>query len=637
MVWLYFRCLYHTCQALQKVSDGPTESSSRRQSTSNGRPSPPLPPSQSPEGSKQSAESNKGLHEVTKTAMLVFSALQPSYPWLHLIGQLKQSCLQKSMSGDNAEKKDADESTPLVETVGYPETSVCEVCTLLQHLLTTLPLDTQQQTQASRLPEVLSTVTAVLTDHLMALSPQELAAGLSLCQAILHKLIPSVTLPPAASISRPESRASVGTFASLQFHALSQISTHSRVPPIVPVIPARESPPTESGIVQIGIEANEEDVSHSEDASRKTEHSLSTGDDESKDSLAEMEAETSFMSPSPQPVEDDSRKFMECRKDSVNSEHSSVADNEALNANVSVDIFEKDSEKGVKEKVDSSEDKKNINKAHDSGVGSSSTTLQKNESVILFDASEDEYESAPQSPSHCSFSPLHSYVKEFQKFFTEFIHKKLVSSKSSLNDFQNALYKSEVFSDSLSELKYLLKECLHCCEEKQYLKETASMKKHHTRSTKSIHRVQEHNKSIPDFNSILKLNSDCEEQLDVFRVSCSLLVDLSSLPTTPGITPNQPLPTLPQWLVGLLACVVCGQQVSPQFTIAASSTLLELVMLAQSELSIWQRDEAELGMRAGETKQGEAGIVTVSIAPLLLPVHTHILLYHTILYQVSIA
>ncbi|KAK4314041.1 hypothetical protein Pmani_014660 [Petrolisthes manimaculis] len=629
------RCLYHTCQALQKTSDAPTESSSRRQSTSNGRPSTPLPPSQSPEGNKHTANGNKGLHEITKTAMLVFSALQPSYPWLHLVGLLKQSCHQKSMSGDSSHKiNDGRPSTTLVETVGLPETSVCEVCTLLQHLLITLPLDTQQQTQAARLPEVLSTITAVLTDHLMALSAQELAVGLSLCQAILHKLIPSVTLPPAASNSRPESRASVGTFASLQFHALSQMTTHPRVPPIVPVVTARESPPTEGGIVQIGIEASEEDASHSEDASKKTEHSLSIeDDDESKDSLTEVEAETSFMSPSPQPVEDDSKKrSIQCRKDSVNSEHFSVTDNEALNADVTVDIFEKRNAKGVKEKVDNSEDK-NICKSHDSGVGSSSATLQKHESVMLFDASEDEYESASTSPSHCSYSPLHSYVKEFQKFFTEFVHKKLISSKSSLNDFQLALYRNEVFSDSLSELKYLLHECLHCCEEKQRQKEATSAEKQHPRSSKLTPSSQEQNNDITDFNSILKLKSECEEQLDVFRVSCSLLVDLSSLPTTPGLTPSPPLPTLPQWLVGLLACAVCGQQVSPPFTIVASSTLLELVMLAQSELSVWQRDEAELGMRVGESKQGEAGIVTVSIAPLLLPVHTHILLYHTILYQ----
>ncbi|XP_050727465.1 protein dopey-1 homolog isoform X4 [Eriocheir sinensis] len=53
----------------------------------------------------------------------------------------------------------------------------------------------------------------------------------------------------------------------------------------------------------------------------------------------------------------------------------------------------------------------------------------------------------------------------------------------------------------------------------------------------------------------------------------------------------------------------------------------ELVMLAQSELSVWRRTGT---LDAGG---GEAGVVTVNITPLLLPAHTHILLHHTSVYQ----
>lgn len=581
--------------------------------------------------SKPQSDGNRGFHEITKTATLVFNALQPSYPWMHLTDLLRQTCLLRKASSSSmkGDRKDKESSMVLVENVGEPQTSVCEVCTLLQHLLISLPLDTQQQTQASRLPEVLSTVTTLLTDHLLVLEARELLAGLSLCQAIVHKLIPSVTLPPANCFSRPESRTSIGTFASLQLQALSQVTPVMR-PLSVPEAAARESPPTDCGIVQIGIEASEEDPNPNEQSSSS---SLVDGSSNVSE-LLEMETETSFISNSNNVVDDSKTKLVQAKSGPENNEQ--LVENENFIEKTD-DLFECSEKQNLSDRRES---------ASDIELEVSVATKMETESITEpslppqllnhHEGSEDEFESAPQSPNHCNFSPIHSYVKDFERFFLEFIQKRLISSNSSLNDFQNGLYRGEVLgADSLSELKSLLNECLLCCEtsEKPKVSQRAGRKLYLSSpgSSSFIHSPHHKKKSKNiDLQSVVHFSPESSEQLEVFQVSCSLLVDLSSLPTTLDVVPGHPTISIPQWLFGLLACVICGQQVSPQFSLASISTLLELVMLAQSELSVWRRASIH------DTGVGEAGVVTVNITPLLLPAHTHVLLHHTSVYQVSI-
>ncbi|KAG0716502.1 Protein dopey-1 [Chionoecetes opilio] len=620
------RCLYHTCQVLKKTSDPVSEPSSRRHSMAEKQ-SPSLP--QSPDTTaKVPGDGNRGFHEITKTATLVFNALQPSYPWMHLTDLLRQTCVLRKASGNSMkkERRDKEDSVVLVENVGNAQTSVCEVCTLLQHLLISLPLDTQQQTQASRLPEVLSTVTTLLTDHLLVLEAQELLAGLTLCQAIVHKLIPSVTLPPTNSFSRPDSRTSIGTFASLQLQALSQVSPVMR-PLTVLEAAARESPPSECGIVQIGIEASEEDTNPNEQSSSS---SLVDGNSNISE-LLEMEAETSFISSPNRTVDDSKTNLLQAKSDPENNEQSIESENCVEKSD---DIFECNEKQNLRDRRESGSDVE-LEISVPRKRETERTTTGPPPSQLLtphHEGSDDEFESAPQSPNHCKFSPIHSYVKDFERFFLEFIQKKLVSSQSSLSDFQNDLCRGEMLGvDSLLELKSLLKECLLCCEtsekpkgskkigRKLYLSTPVSSSIH---SSHSPHQKQE----SEDNDLAVHFNPESVEHLEVFQVSCSLLVDLSSLPTTLDVIPACPTFNIPQWLFGLLACVIWGQKVSFQFSLTSISTLLELVMLAQSELSVWRRVTQDPGF-------GEAGVVTVNITPLLLPTHTHMLLHHTSVYQ----
>lgn len=555
------------------------------------------------------------------------------------------ACQAKASQMDGGEKKD---DGKLVLDVGSSVMTVCEICTLLQHLLTSLPHDTQQQTQASRLPEVLSTVTSLLTEHLSTLTAKELSAGLSLSQAILHKLIPSVTLPPSASQSRPESRASITTFASLQMHALSQVSTIPR-PLLVQEAFARESPPSECGIVQIGIEASEDDPNSVE---RKKTEDLSvdslTDESNNNENLADGEAETSFISVvSNSSMEDSERLKGETEDENKEKQDTSVEkENEiatpnAIKPEISEDLFDVDQEGEV---VSSGEDKHaNLEEVpSDSGVDMEEIPSQPTELsrfLISQEASEDEYESAPQSPSHQGSMPLYNYVKVFEKFFLQFIQKKIILENSNLADFQSALSRSGSFQmDSLSELNYLLRECLQCCENKVESTQSSPVKSKGkkvqsspwsspSRVSTSSSGFSQSQREITDFTSVLQLHHKADEQFEVFKAACSILVDLSSLPTTPGLPLNRPSNQIPHWFVGLIACVINGGQVSPRFVMASVSTLLELVMLAQSELSVW-RSEHELGCKGGP------GVVSVNIIPLLLPTHTHILLHHTTVYQV---
>ncbi|XP_066988498.1 protein dopey-1 homolog isoform X3 [Macrobrachium rosenbergii] len=625
------RCLYHTCQTLQEPKVL-VESRCRQQSTTDRQAS--LVPPCSPD--KNTVEGNKGLHEVTKTATLLFSALQPSYPWIYLTGLLRTACESHETVHANNENQSSG-----VQEVGSSCMTVIEICTLLQHLLTSLPLDTQQQTQASRLPEVLNTITSLLTDYLVVLTSNELFVGLSLCKAILLKLIPSVTLPPAIAASRPESRASINTFTSLQLHAVSQVSSLSR-PPVVPESRARESPPSESGIVQIGIEANEEDINIEEKAD--FESVLSEGEQKNNGSVTDTEAETSFISVNLRSKGDSVSSTESDKEDLPNTK---VPKNETPKENMLPgeinpveDIFDLDNLDLCNEK------EHQINEVpSDSGVEEGDLTPKhpKGDNAYLFhEASEDEYESAPQSPSHQGYSPLHGYVREFEKFFLRFIQNKVLSDDSSLCDFENSVYHSEILGvDSQSELKQLLDECLHCCETKNSSKNASPIKLRikkrlhcltpsrspsslSSHSSLSVH--SEGKGESVDLSSVLQLKQDLSEHLEVFKASCKVLVDLSSLPTTPGSVLNRPSEQLPHWFVGLLACVICGNQASSQFTIASISTLLELVMLSQSDLSVWQNEY-------GAGCDNEVGVVAVNITPLLLPSHTHILLHHTTVYQ----
>lgn len=150
---------------------------------------------------------------------------------------------------------------------------------------------------------------------------------------------------------------------------------------------------------------------------------------------------------------------------------------------------------------------------------------------------------------------------------------------------------------------------------------------------------------------------DYADDMETFQLACSILVDLSSIPTTAGKPYNfsssvtalavasadnsdasdgvsrschgRPASCqLSGWLVALCACT-CSSAVTLQQ--AALAALLELLTLAHSDLSVW-RDTVGGGFAPNG---GEEGVLTVSIIPRIHPTHMHVLLHHTSLYQVT--
>ncbi|XP_076054821.1 protein DOP1A isoform X3 [Oratosquilla oratoria] len=617
------RCLYHTSKVL-KLEAKSTSVSSRRQSTSDKM----TQVTHSTESIKSSPDGNKGLHEVSKTATLLFSALQPSYPWLHLLGLLRQAC-QERVRASNVEDL-SDQSLNEVNSVGSPNITVIELCTLLQHLLASLSLETQQQTQASRLPEVLTSITALLTENITVLTSTELTAGLQLCRAVLHKLIPSVTLPPVA-LSRPESRASISTFTSLQFHGFSQ-GGH---PLSVREVLARESPPTDSGIVQIGIEANEYIAADERSNCEPDEDqnlSFKVSDEELEESKRENCTEENNgendddggggggddnASPTARAGSGDDTIVCSSRvssgqegEDAVPSSgiEEDVQDTACINGS-------QDTLHTVALCVDDYIENNSISDTLHTN-GEDHCSAQMNTEPRNPEPSEEEFESAPQSLSCSSQSPLHDYVIEFERFFLQMICTRIVDNITCIHKFQKIVFQLLSSKNEDAELIALLKECL-----RDFHSPSGDTQQSQS-CTNGNSKTEVPLQSAVMLPSQIPFQESASHELDVFQLACNVLVDLSSLPITPGMQLNPPPISLPQWLVALLVCVLYGHQVSPQFVLTAATTLLELVTLAQSEMSIW----SEGAVLQPSGRENEEGTVMVNITPLLLPSHTHQLL-----------
>ena len=541
---------------------------------------------------------------------------------------MTQAC-QEKVRLNNAENKEKQNNDSIVQNVGTVSVSVREVCVLFEHLLSSLPLDTQQQTQSARMPNILSGVTNLLTDHLSVLTSDELSSCLALCHNILKRLIPSVALP-AGNItqSRPGSRASVNTFSSLQLNCFSQVSR----PSLVMELSARESLSTENGIVQIGIEANEkidskDDVSLNLDSKDTWSGSGSNNDDTTEQSHSPFPEDSNLinghvvpLSPDGEITEENNSSADEDEIDTISS-HDSISSNKDDHLEPNSDVYDKS--KLNHTSLSSNEKIDEIKSERIPDSFEYDLTCPVTEQV--HERSDEEFESAPQSPKVVGSPPLYSYVKEFERLFLHYIQKRIVSSSSQLQDFQKILFENSVANkNNLVELIGLLHECLQCHENKVSSAENSS--------ENSFSNASFTIEQLEDSFSVIKLKDFLIEELPVFKAACNILVDLSSIPTTSCIPIQSSSPhQLPSWLIGLLVCVVCGKQCSPQFTQAAVSTLLELITLAMSELSIWVGGTSA----PAPNPSGGDGVVNIKIIPLLVPAQTHSLLHHTPVHQVN--
>ena len=572
-----------------------------------------------------------------------------------------------------------EESQYNVQNVGTTEVSVVEVCLLLEHLLLSLPLDTQQQTQAAKMPQLLSSITNLVSENLSLLSAKELSSCLAVCHNILKRLIPSVALPVASTntasagpmLSRPTSQSSMNTVtSSIQFqhyNSHSNIHSHHDVSrsqsiisetPLVLEVSARESFSEDDGIVQIGIVAEEEN--EEEFKQEKLPNDVEDNDMWSKDenlSCNSSSTEGHDTNTSSSPVFDN--EVQNSDHSELNTQHSSfqdhslenkperipssssgsmcsfVKDNECNDdCNLNTDKYEDLSDNNDSNKEDSC--KKNHlqpSTKTDGSKGSRSPdsfecelTSCPTTSTAAVDQqhiNKEKFENVPPSPKVIGSPPLYSYVKEFERLFLFYIQNRVINDPVSLQDFQKLMLDSSMASkNNLVELINLLNECLHCNQDKDASSSSGVESASLTQGL-SVNELEKLSESV-------KISYLSEEEVPVFKSACNILVDLSSIPTTTCVPVSPTTPAqLPPWLVALLVCVVCGKQVSSEFLQIAVSTLLELITLATSELSVWVGGS---GAPAPNPSGGE-GVVNIKIIPLLLPVQTYSLLHHTPVHQ----
>lgn len=304
--------------------------------------------------------------------------------------------------------------------------------------------------------QVLSAVTGLITDHLDVLTCSELLLATQLCHGILHKLIPSITLPPVhqdnqAITLRPESRSSVVTHSSMNYRVNYSLS--NQVVPNYPAAMMEEMSSSLSsvgdggqGIVQIGIEASE--VQSQSDASSNI-----LGED-----LADLlphdatDEEAGFSAPA---------SLCNSHEPSLSNglRHSSSENNVSNSpSHISASTVNPASScNDVSNHVDASD----YEDEHSSNFGNDLNREKNDDSENLGNTNED---------ALCS---LYKYVLEFEKFFCNLVQQRIIPDPEMLEEFQRVLLSSgrtDTSSSKVGDLHSLLQECLVCALQQEHEK-----------------------------------------------------------------------------------------------------------------------------------------------------------------------
>ncbi|KAL7632631.1 UNVERIFIED_CONTAM: hypothetical protein RMT77_017069 [Armadillidium vulgare] len=529
------RCFYHTCENLKETfktnEDCPFKSSNTR----------------------NSFEENKAVIEVKKNLLLIFSALQASYPFYFCNHLLKETLNEYKDRDRVASQEDC------VNPVGATEASVVEICRLLQYVLTVLPLDTQQHSQSSKMTEVLSSITNLFTEHMALLSPNELFAGLELCKTFLEKLIPTTSLTNNENCTISNANADYNL-------------TLSRRPPSVNDLPNIEAS-NENGIIQIGIEAGSANFDGS------NIYSNNSFDEDSNI----ISNNVSVMN----------EKFL-----TESDEHNSLQSS-SQKLKMFIPTYPLTHSK---ESSDCFETEINVNKGD----------------TISIEDGENFADDLPDNPDISKVSFIFKYMKEFQNLFINFVKKLLIDPDDSVNNFEKILMPEILELSSVKKLKLLLQESIKTSSEQSKL----------SFSDINIYSKETLEVEFQSLTSCVRFGSHAHLYLHCFKSLCAILVELSSMPSVMKLSRSSVSnKVLPKWLIALLVCAVGGSQVSAQFTQTAIATFLELMALAQSDLSAWKLNSAF--PNPPETQ----GTTSLRMLPLLTPAHMNTLLNHTFIFQ----
>lgn len=493
--------------------------------------------------------------EVKKNLLLIFSALQASYPF-YFCNHLLKKTLSEYKDREETGNQEND-----VNAVGTTGASVVEICRLLQYVLTVLPLDTQQHSQSSKMAEVLSSITNLFTDHMTLLSPNELFAGLELCKTFLEKLIPTTSLTNNENCTISNANADYNL-------------TLSRRPPSVNDLPNIETN-NENGIIQIGIEAGR----------------------------ASFDGTNVYSNTS-----------------SLDEDSITISNNiSVMNEKSLTESDEHNSLQSSSQKLKTFIPTYPLTHSKDSDCFETEINVNKEDNVST--EGENLAEDLPGNPDISKVSFVFKYMKEFQNLFINFVKKLLIDPDASVNKFEIILMPEVLELSNIKKLKLLLQESIKTSSEQSKL----SFSDINTYSKETLE------VEFQSLTSCVRFGSHAHLYLHCFKSLCAILVELSSMPSVMRLSRSSVNnKVLPKWLIALLVCAVGGSQMSSQFTQTAIATFLELMALAQSDLSAWKLNSSF--PPPPETQ----GTTSLRMLPLLTPAHMNTLLNHTFIFQVSV-
>ncbi|CAH1711783.1 unnamed protein product [Chironomus riparius] len=128
--------------------------------------------------------------EVKKSINSLFGNFDPSYIWKFLGMELKKSCLGETK--DESKKLPAMMIQRSANEVDSGDPSVIELCYLIECLLDMLSLEMFNETTRIYLPEMLFSITKIITQNASRLENDEITASINLCVKIIKHTQPMI-------------------------------------------------------------------------------------------------------------------------------------------------------------------------------------------------------------------------------------------------------------------------------------------------------------------------------------------------------------------------------------------------------------------------------------------------------------
>lgn len=519
-----------------------------------------------------STVTHKGSQELLKSANLLFSTLEPCYIWVYMGTLFDKACGTQAAVDTPKISQHVDlKVNTEVKPVGHGPPNLLEVCALAEFLLDAVSLEAYMDTPSEHLPGLFLHIIRKLTEHCDNLSAEDIARSLQLCAKVLSKVQPSVIA--VSSLNGKSVSDQIDTTIN---QVCSPIEHSKSLPDITDK--SKKS------------KAN----SKSSNKNKKSKFRLRPSGDKN-DIIDEI-------SPVVVTVSSSSQENL-CEERTFDESAAEVTANGHLNISIN------------------SSGKLSPNLSHGSTVQltDAETSQMGSEADVTSHSVSEESSEALSLPSKQQ-SLLEQCLKQYKIFYVKFMCNKRIMGCDVDSLFKQLIIHPQETDDERTEkLICILSRCLESSD-------------HSCHFCEDITDLEKYNYSIvsgknDNTRKIYLCKSNAQEWESPVKVSCNLLVELSTFPTyclpeTPVEEPTG-LANFPKWLQVLVVCA-CYLVDAPALQLTAIATLLELMSLLRSQT---HRDEVT-------DHSDHQGVVSVVMKPLLRPWDVTFLEHHTITVQI---